>query len=88
MTSTIPVAQAMVISAGLHQMKRPLMPEAIAQGAEIKAINANKVPPLFDKIARSTRPRTKYAQLVVMPQDGHRIPVAEVNVHGGKPICS
>jgi hypothetical protein len=58
-----------------------------AHGIRASQNRASKVPTELAQSEFSTSPRMSRAKLVVMPHDGHGMPVSTRNVHGGKPSC-
>jgi len=58
------------------------------QGTANPAAIAKAVPPTLALSACQNCPRTTRAQAVVMPHDGHGLPITARNVHGGNPNCS
>src|SRR5207245_8387700 len=59
--------------------------DIIAHGITRAQKTASPVPTQFAFIEFQTSPRTNRAKLVVIPHDGHGIPVISWNRHGGMP---
>jgi len=74
-------------SPGTRTVIRPIIAELINQGESTRAISPIKQPAEFAFSDPTKFPFIKYDQLVVIPQEGHRMPVNWTIVHGGSPNC-
>ncbi len=76
-----------IVQAALFDKGPPRNDFHAAVGTEIIANIANRVPPTLASIAARISPWVKWAQDVVMPQAGQRIPYKKIILHGGSPNC-
>jgi len=65
----------------------PNTAELNIHGARNRAIIPNRQPAVFAWSEPHTFPFIKWDQLVVIPHEGHRVPVNCTSVHGGSPNC-
>ena len=63
------------------------MPLATAHTSVSAHSTAISVPAQFARSDATTSPRTSRAKLVVIPHDGHGLPVSTTKLHGGMPSC-
>ena len=84
----IPAAiQANVVLFGVQPSHRPPTAADNNQGTPARLSRQSSVPATFARRASTGRPRTKWAQDVIIPQVGHRMPNTTENVHGGSRNC-
>ena len=72
---------------GNRPIQWPRMADASSDQLSQKASSAMAVPPLLARSDFPTSPRTRCAQDVVMPQEGHRMFQCSINQQGLNPNC-
>src|SRR6266540_6506825 len=65
----------------------PQTPLAAAHNSVIAQTTQIILPTQFAFAEATTSPRTRRAKLVVIPHDGHGLPMSTAKLHGGMPNC-
>src|ERR1041385_4284085 len=87
--STTPVITVNTISPrpGGTSSGLPQIPLAPAHTSVIAHTTQMMLPTQFAFAEATTSPRTNRAKLVVIPHDGHGLPISTAKLHGGMPSC-